>query len=57
MAKETKMIDWRCKSGRLTELDIDSPFKAQYIGFDCVGFINGKQINAEMVGISIRKKK
>ena len=57
MAKKTGVVDWRCKTGRRTKLDKNSPFKVQFLGFDCVGFIDGKTIKADMVGISIPKKR
>ncbi len=50
------MKAWRCKSGSLAKLPANRPFKQQYIGFDCVGFIDGREVQADVVGISIPKK-
>ena len=57
MVKKIKMVDWRCKTGRSTKLDKNSPFKSQFIGFDCAQHIGGKTVKADMVSISIPKKK
>jgi len=55
MAKKNKNIDCRCKTGRETELDRKSPFKFQYLGFDCICYVDGESIKVKMAGISKSK--
>jgi len=56
MAKKMEIVDCRCTTGRSTKLDKDSPYKSQFIGFDCVCYIGGKTVKADMASISIPKK-
>jgi len=56
MAKKDKNVDCRCKTGRETQLDKNSPFKSQYLGFDCVCYINGRTVKTKMAGVSTLKR-